>query len=61
MFGEPVHHIGMVAGDAALVPFSMADEHTVLCMIKVILPAKIGTKFCGFLGKEYEFDTKCTR
>lgn len=28
--GEPVHHIGVVAGDAALVPFGMSDEHTVL-------------------------------
>ena len=43
MFGEPVHHIGMVAGDAALVPLSMADEHAVSCGIKVVLPAKIGT------------------
>lgn len=43
VFGEPVHHIGMVAGDAALVPLSMADEHAVSCGIKVVLPAKIGT------------------
>ena len=41
--GEPVHHICVVPGDAALVPLSMADEKAVSCGINVVLPAKIGT------------------
>lgn len=42
---KPVHHIGMIAGDAQLITLRMADD---ILFRQTVLFAEIGTQFSGF-------------
>ena len=41
VLGEPVHHIGVVGGDALLVPLAVADD---VLLSQAELPAQVGTQ-----------------
>ena len=45
MLGKPVHHIGMVTGDAKFIALRMADN---VGFIQAVLLAEVGAKLGGF-------------
>lgn len=46
MLREPVSGVGMVTGDASLMPLVMPDDNTVRQRIELVLLAEVSTQFC---------------
>ena len=47
VLGPPVHHVGVVGGDAPLIALAVADKHAVLQRVEVVQLAQVGHQVHG--------------